>query len=493
MKQLLGIFLAMLVLWPIGQAQTTVETARSREDGALPKYTPEQLREDFRIARRALEEGHSGIYRYTPKPAMDRVFDTAERSLDHPMDVFEFARVLAPAIAAIKCGHTGLNLPEAVRQEINTHARLLPLIVKVINKRVYIFRDLSSDEHRLAAGEIRSINNLPAARIVKTMMEASSGDGDVETSRQVRISGSRFPVLLLTLFDVHSPYDLVVYSARTRREEKLRVEGIEMPKLQERVQAAFPQDDDPKRAADLRYVDEGRIAVMKIYGFGGMVDAARKTGLKDFYKESFEEMQAKGTRSLVLDLRNNGGGADELGKLLLSYLIDQPFKYYDDLVINSDHFELMKYAGRPDFKVTEKMAVKGADGKYHATTHPNWGINQPSKPTFTGKVYILINGGSFSTTSEFLSQAHFHKRAVFIGEESGGGYYGNSSGMMPLVTLPNTRIGIRVPLMTYYMAVSGYKAAAHGVIPDYPVNHTIEDFIDGKDPDMELALQLARK
>src|SRR5215210_7293731 len=94
-------------------------------------------------------------------------------------------------------------------------------------------------------------------------------------------------------------------------------------------------------------------------------------------------------------------------------------------------------------------------------------INPPSKllrnkPTFTGKVFILINGGSFSTTSEFLSQAHFHKRATFIGEESAGGYYGNSSGFMPVVTLPNTKLAVRVPLMTYYMAVSGYKAASHG-------------------------------
>jgi hypothetical protein len=65
--------------------------------------------------------------------------------------------------------------------------------------------------------------------------------------------------------------------------------------------------------------------------------------------------------------------------------------------------------------------------------------------------------------------------------------------MTPLVTLPNTKIGLRVPLVTYYMAVSGYNAAAHGVVPDYPVNHTIDDLIAGHDKDMELALQLARK
>jgi len=198
------------------------------------------------------------------------------------------------------------------------------------------------------------------------------------------------------------------------------------------------------------------------------------------------------SKALIIDLRNNGGGEDELGQLLLSYLIDQPFKYYDDLIINARSFDFSKYTGNP-VNVPEKMVEARADGKFHAVSHPNWGIKQPNQPTFSGKVYILINGGSFSTTSEFLSQAHFHKRATFIGQESAGGYYGNSSGMVPLVTLPNTKVQIRVPLVTYYMAVSGYKAAAHGVVPDINIDYTIEELLAGTDKEMDAALKLARK
>ena len=152
----------------------------------------------------------------------------------------------------------------------------------------------------------------------------------------------------------------------------------------------------------------------------------------------------------------------------------------------------MKYTAQPG-PLPAQMFEQGKDGKYHWISHPNWGINQPSKPTFTGKVFILINGVSFSTTSEFLSQAHFNKRATFIGEESGGGYYGNTSGYVPLVTLPNTKVGIFLPLVTYYMAVNGYKAAAHGVVPDHPVKYTIEELLAGKDKEIEIALKLARR
>ena len=47
-------------------------------DAMDERIEPAKLRGDFRIARQALEEGHSGIYRYTSKEELDRLFDQAE-------------------------------------------------------------------------------------------------------------------------------------------------------------------------------------------------------------------------------------------------------------------------------------------------------------------------------------------------------------------------------------------------------------------------------
>jgi hypothetical protein len=52
---------------------------------------------------------------------------------------------------------------------------------------------------------------------------------------------------------------------------------------------------------------------------------------------------------------------------------------------------------------------------------------------------------------------------------------------------------VGVPLMTYYMAVSGYKDASHGIRPDHPIEYTIEELLEGKDKELALALELARK
>jgi C-terminal processing protease CtpA/Prc len=201
-------------------------------------------------------------------------------------------------------------------------------------------------------------------------------------------------------------------------------------------------------------------------------------------------MNNKGTKTLVLDLRNNSGGEDELGKRLLSYLLDKPFTYYNDLLINARVFSFHKYAKLPD--VPADMVERQPNGKYRLLKHPNLGIQQPSNPTFAGKVLILINGDCFSTTAEFLSQAHYHKRATFIGEESGGGYYGNTSGVVPALTLPSTKLIVYVPLVSYYLAVKSDQAAARGVLPDFPIRYTIEELLAGKDKELALALELAR-
>ncbi|WP_161888531.1 hypothetical protein [Pontibacter russatus] len=71
-------------------------------------FTPEQLREDFSLFRRALEEAHPGLYRYTPKEVFDAEFDSTFAALNKPMTEQEFYASLKPLVTFIRCGHTKL-------------------------------------------------------------------------------------------------------------------------------------------------------------------------------------------------------------------------------------------------------------------------------------------------------------------------------------------------------------------------------------------------
>jgi len=230
--------------------------------------------------------------------------------------------------------------------------------------------------------------------------------------------------------------------------------------------------------------------VLTIYGFGGKGGPEKKP-LSQFFDDAFFEMHTRKSQTLILDVRDNGGGEDSLGKQLLSYLLDQPFRYYDDLIFNAREFDFFRYAdgARP---IPEDMVEKRADGKYHFTKHPNSGLQQARAPHFAGKVLVLMNGGSFSTTCEFLSNLHYRKRATFIGQEAAGGYYGNSSGATAAVVLPNSKVVVRVPLMTYYLAVKGADPK-RSILPDYEVARGVADLQSDNDKVMAKAMELAHQ
>ena len=118
-------------------------------------------------------------------------------------------------------------------------------------------------------------------------------------------------------------------------------------------------------------------------------------------------------------------------------------------------------------------------------------MQQPGKINFNGKVWFLIDGLSFSSTSEFCAVARSNGRGEFIGTETGGGYYGNTS-MQIDTTLPNSKTMISIGTIKYEMAVCKAKHKDRGIIPDHIVTPTINSIINKEDTQLDFALKIAK-
>jgi C-terminal processing protease CtpA/Prc len=81
-----------------------------------------------------------------------------------------------------------------------------------------------------------------------------------------------------------------------------------------------------------------------------------------------------------------------------------------------------------------------------------------------------------------------NKRAIFIGEESGGTMEGNTSHQSARLVLPNTKIRVAIPLVKTTNAVPFTKG--RGVAPDYPVTPDIRDILKGVDTELNFTLGL---
>ena len=183
------------------------------------------------------------------------------------------------------------------------------------------------------------------------------------------------------------------------------------------------------------------------------------------------------------------------GAMFVSYLTDQPFRYFDHInlkCISPSFKEHCDWNTADESKLREQTTPNPAGG-YLVTVkmHPGVAEQAPGKYPFLGNVFILTDGGTFSTAADFCAVTHHLNRATFIGEETGGGYYGNNSGMQTMGSLPNSKLKIRLPMSSYWNAVPGYDGKRRGTIPKHIVETRMVDLLLGVDAPLETALKLA--
>ena len=95
----------------------------------------------------------------------------------------------------------------------------------------------------------------------------------------------------------------------------------------------------------------------------------------------------------------------------------------------------------PGYKIVEKVIyLQRGPGRL-----------KPDTNNFTGDLYVLVNGLTFSATTGFLAQLQEQNIGIYVGETPGGAYRGLNAGPPVVVTLPNS--GLRLffrPICTEY-------------------------------------------
>ena len=139
--------------------------------------------------------------------------------------------------------------------------------------------------------------------------------------------------------------------------------------------------------------------------------------------------------NLVLDLRDNGGGAPEIANYLFSYLTNKPYYYFDYVGAKFNSVKKWKHFAQYPENIEEinlaETTFKNGLNCYTATDSTDywWFEKQENKPNYyKGKISVLIDGGCFSTTGHLLALLRDHKIGTFYGEYSQGNNYSNSGG-----------------------------------------------------------------
>lgn len=467
------------------------------------KYSPQQLQKDYSVYQQTLEEAHPGLYWYTSKDSMDKYFQWGKEQLKDSLTEPDFRKILSWVTAKIGCGHTSIRSSKAYSKYYDTAriTRIFPLSLKLWPDTAVVAANLNRRDSVLARGTvITKINGQPMNEIVDSLFSYISTDGYNITHKYQSLSNRGFFGAL--------------YSSALGPADFYSIEYVDtIGHLQTRIVRPYYPSRDTSNRATVRPVQRlpqpsrrerkniqrdavrllkldttNHVAMMDLSSFG------RGYGLRGFFRRSFKALDNNKVGHLIIDVRGNGGGSVTNSTLLTKYISDHNYKVGDSLYAVAKHKKYSRYI-QNDFLNRLFMTFftkRRSDGYYHFHYFEKHYFKPKKKDHFDGKVYIMTGGNSFSATTLFASALAKQENVIIVGEETGGGSYGNSAWLIPDVTLPETRVRFRLPLFRLVVDKNAPKTG-RGVQPEVPAGPTVEAVKRGVDYKIDKVMELIKK
>ena len=465
----------------------------------LLKLPADLLEEDFAVLRGALTELHPALYEYAGRDEMDSVFERGLDAVEDSMTESRFAyRVIAPVLSRIRCGHTSLSLSDRYTRAMRgIRLPSFPLHVKTWGDTMVVTRVLGNRDSTVGKGDLlKSVDGLGPARLRAVMSSYLSADGFNETLNEVRLS-TAFPYYHRNIFGLREEYKVAFMDSLGR--DRVVVVECHVPGKDTALDASGKGKTPPRQtpgaprperrpAHSLKFESDIGAAIMDIPSF------ERSSSLKTFYRKAFRDIERKGVRNLVIDIRNNGGGRLDSEVLLARYLKPQTFRVADTAAAVSRNLGVSRKYIHGAFwneTILRLMTRKEDDGTYRLRYWERHVYKPKKHRFFDGSVYILTGGPTFSAAALFAGSLKGQPNVTIVGEETGGGAYSNNGLLIPTLRLPNTGIKVRIPLFRL-VPVGNATRDGRGVPPDVPVRPTWESVRSGMDRKMEVVRSLIR-
>ena len=513
----------------VGLLLVSCNSLEKYNQAILQPQSIEALHEDVDKTYQKLQRNHPRLYQYITKEALEAKFDSLKNTIKQPLTSKQFYKKLAPVVKAVGQGHISVIPPQKKRDKKTRKTykdkkfNFNTLGYQYIESRLFV-KSAKNEDSLLVGAEVLKIDAVTPQEIVKEYNNYIASDG-YNTTFFEAIVGSRFKSfyyrengfqdsIQVTLKQDDSIFskqftwkdknpksdttkiDSLAKTPKPKLSKKEKKELSALAKKKRKKNKIYDYDsmsDHYTRNFNLIGADSA-VVYMKIRGFtGGKSDT--------FYEQCFQAMDSLKTKNLIIDLRDNGGGSLSEIDDLYSYLTDKEYVFINEsevtsripilnyLMSNTIPTSLKIFAGlfSPIIITHNLLKTRKRDGKLYYRFK---GIKhqEPSEYNFKGNLYVLINGNSFSASSILSTHLKANKRAIFVGQETGGAYNGTVAGMFYNYKLPNSKIIVRMGMMQVD-APQKIDPDGYGVKADVEIMPTILDKENGIDAALDWILK----
>ncbi|MEM9001217.1 MAG: S41 family peptidase [Bacteroidota bacterium] len=474
----------------------------AQDFGDYQKIRKDKLLNDLEILYQALDNYHSGMYWYTPKDSVDLAFDEVKKKITTDLNVLEFNRLIAPLVALSREDHTNIYLPESTMKKLDTESQFMPLHVVFLGTKLYLAKNGSNhQEFPIEGMEIELINGEKPTAIVNKIGSLFASDGFIKIVKFSDLNCFNFSKYYFYYYGQINQFEIKL----KHRDDPLLLKSLKIPEINKNLETRYPNikiKEEKKELLQYKMLHSS-IAYLGIHSFSNsdIREASKEKKIKPFLKNSFRSIHENKISTLIVDVSKNGGGTEGNDGLLFSYLGENYQKYVKvraktqkaildnetDAPIN------LKTFGFFEKTLMNKKMEDGSLERREWIGHGLMAYKKEPKYKFSGKVYIIISPITYSGGSEFSNMVYTRDLATFVGQETGGGYLGNTSGYSKELVLPNSKITIDIPSLQFVMNVTPKLPFGRGVIPHYEVIPTYEQFLNGENAALKFILEQLEK
>ena len=376
-------------------------------------FSSAQLREDLASIESALARTHPDLSHSVDPVLLGRAIDDVRSKLDRPMTAGEAWKIMSGLNPVMADGHLTVLYPGGTAAEIQRHlkngGRLFPYAVYITGGAIFVHSRLDGSATPLAGKRIDSIEGVPAEEVVGKLL--AHMNGDTPTLRDELLS-DRFAFWYWKFFGEHRSF-------------RLRIDGVES--------VTEASGDTPSAYREKTFERQFRFELLAGNAALLTIDEFYWNDKPKFYqftRAAFERMRASGTRTLIIDIRANSGGDDDVWyEGIMPYIATKPYR-------NGSTYVLKIIEGRA------KEGQKVGDvvhGSQDTVYQPQ--LDNPLR--FKGKVYVLISPRTYSSAVLFSTAVQDSGFATLVGV--GGGARSTQSGGVQFIKLPHTQMTIVVP------------------------------------------------
>jgi hypothetical protein len=456
---------------------------------ALTAISRQDLVGDVAILREAIKL-HPGLYRYNSSSQIQARLEAFEREWLSVPDVDGRYLALSRFTAQIRCGHSYANFfnqKKAVQSQLFDRPTRLPFHFVWIGNEMTVTSDSTGTLPRGTV--IQWLNGQTPVQIRNTLLPYVRADGsnNAKCVSLLEVRGDdtieTFDVLQGLLAPPRGGEHVIEARLPTGQVKKLGMPAIGLAARQKAMTGNNPESDVALWDWHVRH--DGT-AVLTMPGWAVWNS---KWDWKAWLDDRLDSLA--GSKGLVVDLRDNEGGAD-CGDAILARVISNtyvPSAWQQRLRFRRTPAKLDKYLDTWDvsFRSLGANAKPLSDGFYLRPAADDQLAIEPSPKRLGVPMVVLTSPVNSSATFQFASNVRALGAGRLVGGQTGGNQRGINGGCFFFVRLPASGLEFDLPLVGYF-ATSRQPDA--GLIPDYEVTTTSRDLAAGRDPILGRAVAL---